>query len=63
MTKALAIKIRKALMKSYPQANSIEQNQWGNWEVTCDDGYEEQIYTFAYDGDKFRYLGLIRVEI
>ena len=63
MTKELTNKILKALRKSYPQANSIEQNQWGNWEVTCDNGYEEQIYTFAYENDKFRYLGLICVEI
>jgi len=63
MTKALANKIRKALMKAYPGANSIEQNEWGNWDVTCDDGFEEQIYTYAYENDKLRYIGLTCVEI
>ena len=63
MTKAQVNKIRRALEKAYPTAESIEQNQWGNWEVTTSDGYEEEIYTFAVEGSGLRFLGITRVEI
>jgi len=63
MTEALANKIHKALKKAYPEAKTIAQNQWGYWDVTCDDGFDEEIYTYTYENDKLRCIGLLRMEI
>ena len=60
---AIEKEIRKILKREHPNAVSIELNEWGNWDVTCCDGYEEEIYTYSYSNSWLHYIGVTRVEI
>jgi hypothetical protein len=54
--------IRKILRQKYPYADSIQQDQYGLWDVKFQDDFEETTLTFQVKGQTVRFIGEMVVE-
>ena len=61
-SKEIRAVLTKWAKKQFEGAEAIEvvKNKFGNWNVRVDwvDGYDQEIYSFAYKNGKFQDLGV-----